>query len=175
MLSIECPDANEYDPLQSEVDPSRLLECTMAVFPVSRPGPKDMAPIAGMMLTSLFDECTNNPIPLLAVFGTKDNVTNYNGDTTNKDGWGKYPGIESHIKFWAKKNQTNSFQTDTLSKANSYNKKYIVCEKYLNNINGHEVRFYKVVNGGHDWPENLGNEKISTSEEIWNFFSKYLK
>jgi hypothetical protein len=50
MLSVDCPDRNEYDPLASDADPSRLLECTMAVFPVSRPGPRDIAPMAGMGL-----------------------------------------------------------------------------------------------------------------------------
>jgi polyhydroxybutyrate depolymerase len=35
--------------------------------------------------------------------------------------------------------------------------------------------FYKVVNGGHDWPGAWGNKDINTSEEIWHFFEKYLK
>ena len=41
-----------------------------------------------------------------------------------------------------------------------------------------DVAFYRVVEGGHEWPtkhwrwEYWGNRDVSTSEEIWKFFSR---
>lgn len=31
------------------------------------------------------------------------------------------------------------------------------------------------ISGGHDWPGSSGNMDIDTSEEIWKFFSTYIK
>ena len=42
---------------------------------------KASAPVAGMMLTSFFADCDNsNPNSIFAIFGTNDDITNFEGD-----------------------------------------------------------------------------------------------
>ena len=132
------------------------------------------APVAGMMLQPFFDDCHSiDPIPVFAVFGTNDDVTNFNGDLNNNDGWGAYPGIPFTINYWAEAIQYTSVQIDTLPDINKKDSSIVVSEKYLNAETETEVLFYKIINGGHDWPGSWGNMDINTSEEIWTFFEKY--
>ncbi len=134
------------------------------------------APVAGMMLQSFFDNCNSMyPIPVFAVFGTEDKVTNFNGDLNNNDGWGAYPGIPSIINHWAERIDYDTMIIDTLPDINVNDSSFIVVERYLNSQNENEVLFYKVINGGHDWPGAWGNMDVSTSNEVWDFFKKYWK
>ncbi|MDH3322974.1 MAG: prolyl oligopeptidase family serine peptidase [Flavobacteriaceae bacterium] len=134
---------------------------------------KATAPVAGMMLNHFFDNCDNeNATPVFAVFGTDDDVTNFNGDPNNTDGWGAYISIPSTIEYWAKRIDYDAVTIDTLSNTNHTDNSFIVSERYLNTTNKKEVLFYKVINGGHDWPGAWGNMDISASHEIWNFFEK---
>lgn len=41
----------------------------------------------------------------------------------------------------------------------------------LGGDNGTEVWLYEVVGGKHNW----GNDSMNTKEEIWKFFTKYLR
>jgi polyhydroxybutyrate depolymerase len=133
------------------------------------------APVAGMMLEGFFPECkSNSPIPIFAIFGTNDPVTRYEGDLNNGDGWGAYPDIPFTINYWAKTIQYSSFKSDTLPDINKADSSFIVRETYLNDINKNEILYYKVINGGHEWPGVWGNMDINASTEIWKFFEKYL-
>lgn len=133
------------------------------------------APIAGMMLTRFFEDCNNsNPSPILAVFGTHDDITNYDGDLENRDGWGAYQSIPYTIDYWGKSINYTSIIKDTLPDLNKFDDSYVVRNQFLNENNGKEVLFYKVINGGHDWPGSSGNMDIDTSKEIWRFFNKHL-
>ncbi len=132
------------------------------------------APVAGMMLQPFFTDCkSDNPIPVFAIFGTNDDVTNFNGDPNNEDGWGAYPGIPFTINYWAEAINYTSVQRDTLPDINKNDSSFVVRETYLNDQNGNEVLFYKVVNGKHDWPGAWGNMDIHASNEIWRFFENY--
>jgi polyhydroxybutyrate depolymerase len=132
------------------------------------------APVAGMMLKSFFNDCNSKiAIPVFAIFGTKDDVTNFSGDMNNQDGWGAYQSIPFTIKYWAKSINYASVKTDTLPDLNKIDSSYVVSKKYVNDTTGNEVLFYKVVNGGHDWPGAWGNMDINTGIEIWNFFEKH--
>lgn len=133
-----------------------------------------VAPVAGMMLDSFFSDCNSSIIPpIFAVFGTNDDVTNYNGDPKNKDGWGAYPSIPSTVEFWVNRIKYDSLQIDTLPDVNIADGSFIVSERYSNSEN--EFKFYKVVNGGHDWPGSWGNMDVSISTEIWSFFNSYIR
>ena len=134
-----------------------------------------IAPITGCMMGWIYESCDkNDPIPVFQVHGTMDSVTYYYGDVDNRDKWGIYMGVESTIKFWADRNQCTVSIVDTLIDINKEDGSFIIREKYTNGINNNEVWFYKVINGGHDWPQgwpqNSGNQDLNTSEEIWKFF-----
>lgn len=137
---------------------------------------KAAAPVAGVMLQSFTDECDSMaPIPLLAVFGTDDHVTKFDGDLNNNDGRGAYPSIPFTINYWAEKINYNSIFRDTLPDINFEDGSYIVRERYVNDQNENEVLFYKIIHGRHDWPGARGNMDVTMSNEIWQFFKEYLE
>jgi len=65
-------------------------------------------------------------------------------------------------------------QTDTLPNINQADSSQVVLYKYKNGETGKELRFFKVLNGGHDWPGAWGNQDMNTTKEIWKFFEQYL-
>lgn len=132
------------------------------------------APVAGTMMESFFKDCTSPPSsPILAVFGTDDTTTNYEGDMGNKDGWGAYQSIPFIIDFWVNAVGAHKMVKDTLANKVKTDSSFVVREKYYNDLNKNELQFYKVIGGGHDWPGAWGNMDIDTSREIWAFFKKY--
>jgi polyhydroxybutyrate depolymerase len=136
---------------------------------------KAIAPVAGMMLDIFFENCNSmDQIPVFAVFGTNDDVTNFNGDPTNNDGWGSYISIPATIEYWANRIDYETIVIDTLNNINVSDSSYIVSERYSNIQNNKDVLFYKVINGGHEWPGAWGNKDVSISSEIWNFFEAYI-
>jgi polyhydroxybutyrate depolymerase len=136
---------------------------------------KAIAPITGCMMGWIYESCNkNDPVPVFQVHGTADNTTYYDGDVDNRDKWGAYMGVESTIKFWVDRNQCAISSIDTLADIDKKDGSFIITEKHTNGINNNEVWFYKVIDGGHDWPQgwppNSGNQDLNTSEEIWKFF-----
>ena len=136
---------------------------------------KAVAPVAGMILQDILDECdTSLPIPLLEIHGSQDSVTPLSGDPNNNDGWGSYPSIPYTINYFSEKNECTIVTTEQLPNTDLSDGSYIVSEKHLNGINNNEVWYYEVIGGGHDWPGAWGNMDISAGEEAWLFFQKYI-
>ena len=46
---------------------------------------KAIAPVAGCMMEDIYNSCNPNPIPVLEIHGTNDNVTLWDGDMDNND------------------------------------------------------------------------------------------
>ncbi|MBT7242216.1 MAG: T9SS type A sorting domain-containing protein [Flavobacteriaceae bacterium] len=136
---------------------------------------KAVAPIAGMILQDILDECDNSPpIPLFEIHGSQDSVTPISGDPNNNDGWGAYPSIPFTIDYFSEKNECTLMVTETLPNTDTSDGSYVLSEKHLNGINNNEVWFYKVVGGGHDWPGAWGNMDINAGEEAWLFFQNHI-
>jgi polyhydroxybutyrate depolymerase len=136
---------------------------------------KAVAPVAGMILQDILDECDNSPpIPLFEIHGSQDSVTPISGDPNNNDGWGAYPSIPFTIDYFSEKNECTTVVTETLPNTDTSDGSYVLSEKHLNGINNNEVWYYKVVGGGHDWPGAWGNMDINAGEEAWLFFQKYI-
>jgi polyhydroxybutyrate depolymerase len=119
-----------------------------------------IAPVAGTMFGESWTSCNPNPMPVLEIHGTNDNVTLWGGDD-NDTYWGPYPGIEEVIDFWVEENDCINNEDIILQGMNTIKHRYFDC------IDDSEVWLYEVQNGGHDWPGY-------SSEEIWNFFSEYI-
>ena len=131
---------------------------------------KAIASITGCMMEWIYKSCDNNsPIPVFQIHGTKDNITYYDGDITNRDRWGAYLGVESTIQFWVDHNMCSQSIIDTIGFVNNESR-YIIREKFLNGIDENEVWLYKVIDGGHDWVQKSLEKDFNTSEEIWKFF-----
>ncbi len=132
-----------------------------------------IAPVAGTMMKWIYESCEPlEPLPVLEIHGTNDDVTLWEGDYNNSDGWGEYVGINSIIELWRDLNYCNFLTTDTLDNINTSDGSYVITEKYENCIYDNQVWLYKVVNGGHDWPGAYGNMDINASAEVWNFFEQ---
>jgi polyhydroxybutyrate depolymerase len=136
---------------------------------------KAVAPVAGMILQDILDECDgSSPIPLFEIHGSQDSVTPLAGDPNNNDGWGAYPSIPFTIDYFAEKNECTTVDTETLPDTDPSDGSFVVSEKHLNGINNNEVWYYEVVGGGHDWPGAWGNMDIDAGEEAWLFFQNYI-
>ena len=132
---------------------------------------KAVAPVAGMIIQDILDECDDSPpIPLFEIHGSQDNVTPLSGDPNNNDGWGAYPSISSTINYFVEKNECTSNNTQTLPNLDNSDGSFVNSTKYLNGINNNEVWYYEVAGGGHDWPGAWGNMDINAGEEAWLFF-----
>jgi len=150
-------------------DMSYLLACEASdVF-------KAVAPVAGMMLQSFYDTC--DPARLMPVFeihGTQDDVTYWDGDMENEDGWGAYPDMRTIIDFWIEKHALEEQEITELPNINTNDRSTVVFERYWSSNHNNEVWLYQVVGGGHDWPGAWGNMDIDSSTDTWMFFTKYL-
>lgn len=136
---------------------------------------KAVAPVAGMILQVILDECDESPaIPIFEIHGSQDNVTPLSGDPDNNDGWGAYPSIQSTINYFAEKNECTIVVNGLVPDIDTSDNSFIESEKHLDGINENEVWYYKVVGGGHDWPGAWGNMDIEAGQEAWLFFQNYI-
>jgi len=135
---------------------------------------KAVAPVCGCIMKSVYDESQNSkPIPVFMINSTADKTSWWDGDMSNKQGYGPYLSTPGLLKFFVDKNKCTQVKVDTLPDTNKQDSSFVISERHFNSINGNEVLFYKVVNGGHDWPGWSGNRDINASREVWNFFKKY--
>ena len=132
-----------------------------------------IAPVAGCMMEEIYNTCDSSPVPILEIHGNNDNVTLWDGDMQNNDGWGAYYSIEDGIEFWVETNNCMSNEEIFLPNSNISDGSYIINHRYFDCNDNAEVWLYEVVGGGHDWPGSDGNMDINSSEEIWSFFSQY--
>jgi polyhydroxybutyrate depolymerase len=135
---------------------------------------KAVAPISGMIMQEIMDNCNpSSEVPILEIHGTNDNVTYFEGDPNNNDGWGAYPSIPATIDFFVnlfglEQEEEYSFDDVAPNDGSEVN-----AVRYGDPAGGcAEVRLYTVEGGGHDWPGAYGNMDIDASLEAWLFFEQ---
>ena len=134
---------------------------------------KAIAPVAGMIMEDIYESCNpETPVPIFETHGTEDDVTLYNGDPFNDDGWGVYLDIPSTIDFFVNQNNLTEMIFSELPDLNPNDGSTIESYIYNSPNSNNEVWLYKVIGGGHDWPGAWGNMDVNISEEIWRFFSE---
>ena len=134
---------------------------------------KAIAPVAGCMMESIYESCDSVPVPVLEIHGTDDDVTLWEGDMENNDGWGAYLSTLDGINHWVETNDCIQSEEINLPNIDISDGSHIIKHRYFECNNNSEVWLYEVVNGGHDWPGSWGNMDIESSVEIWNFFSQF--
>ena len=166
-------------------DMSYLLACTSSdLFSA-------VAPVAGSMMKDTLDNCNpKKPIPVFETHGTSDQITLFEGDIENEEGWGSYYGLPETIQFWVDKNNLDKSEYIQITSKREGYQNDIIFERYWSEDNLNEVWLYKIVDGGHVWPGfrirwwqnplawyymGSGNDDINASEEVWAFFEKYLQ
>ena len=108
-----------------------------------------------------------NPIPVMEVHGTVDNLSRWNGDPYNNDGWGADIATARAVGLWAAKNRCTHEKTDTLP----LRRNPVIAHRYVGGTDGNQVWLYEVVGGKHSW----ASADMDTAEQIWSFFSLYIK
>ena len=130
-----------------------------------------VAPISGMIMQDIMDNCTpSQHVSILEIHGTQDNVTYFDGDYNNQDGWGAYPSIPATIDFYVdmyslELNSAGNFPNIVQNDGST-----VDFEKYGDDDSCYKVWLYTVNGGGHDWPGAYGNMDINASREAWLFF-----
>ncbi len=128
------------------------------------------APIISCIMKETYDSCTNSkPVPVFLLNGTKDNITYWNGDMNDSQGYGAYLSTEKMLSFRIKQNNATLFSCDTIVNPEKSDTTSVIIQKYINSNSKNQVWMYKVVNGGHGYPDY-----INLSQEIWNFFNHFI-
>lgn len=130
-----------------------------------------VAPLSGLMLNWLYkSDDSTHPVSLFEIHGTKDKTSAWEGDPDNKGGWGEYLPVPLAVHFCAAKNRCTVMQTDTII-GKAPNRRQIVKHRFSGGLNESEVWLYEVIGGGHSWFW----EDMDTGEELWSFFSRFMK
>lgn len=135
---------------------------------------KAVAPISGMIMQEIMDDCNpTNEVPILEIHGTNDNVTYFDGDPNNNDGWGAYPSIPQTIEFFVNLFDLAEEEVYAFADIDPNDGSEVTAVRYGDPEGGcAEVRLYTVEGGGHDWPGAYGNMDIDASLEAWLFFEQ---
>ena len=132
------------------------------------------APIAGLSMEwSYRKHEAQQAVPMMEVHGTMDKTSKWEGDPFNEGGWGAYLAVPQAVAYWAAKARCT--HEETIEMPLIRNK--VILHKYKGGEPAWEggpaieVRLYEVIEGKHTWALN----DMDTCQEIWNFFSIYLR
>lgn len=165
-------------------DMSYMLACTSSdIF-------KAFATVAGVLMKEIRDSCnTEAPIPLFEIHGTTDDISLYEGDMDNSDGYGAYLDVISSTCFFVRANKLTKKSITRLENKDLSDGSSVIFERHYSDDNNRQVWLYIIEGGGHHWPgaqvawwrypidwirARSDNRDINASEQIWSFFSEYL-
>ena len=127
------------------------------------------ATIAGLTMQWAYKEWkAKKPVPLMEVHGTADKTSMWEGDPEDTGGWGSYIAVPAAVGYWAAQARCTHEETTVLPQKGEHP---VVLHRYLGGDDGIEVRLYEVQGAKHSW--HLAD--MDTCEEMWRFFSGYLK
>ena len=133
---------------------------------------KAVAPIAGLTMAWIYEQMeAPRPIPLMEIHGTEDRVSEWTGDLENKGGWGAYLPVPVAIGYWVAKNRCTHEEVEHVESLQGAEGHPVIKHRYSSPTTGCDVWLYEVVGGVHSW----FTDDIDTGEEIWQFFSRYIK
>jgi len=133
---------------------------------------KAFASIAGMTMSWIYQQMdAPRPAPFMEIHGTKDRLSPWEGDIDNKGGWGSGLSVPVGINYWVAKNRCTHEVTERIESLKGDEGHRIIKHSYSGSPTGCDVLLYEVVDGVHSW--HTGD--INVGEEIWKFFSRYVK
>ncbi len=138
---------------------------------------KAVAPVVGCVMKWMIDSFPKpDPIPILMINGTSDDITLWNGDLEDMGGWGPYYSTPFMQEFWIHNNNCETIERTTLPDLDSLDGSHVILDQYTcDTYPQTPVWIYTVVNGGHDWPGGSGNMDFNASESIWSFFASFIE
>lgn len=135
---------------------------------------KALASLAGLTMQWLYNERkpARHAVPFLEIHGTADHVSEYLGDPTGAGGWGPYMATPLAVARLTAARRLGVAQVDTIpAGTHSTQAHQIVRHRFSSPITNAPVWLYQVNGGGHNWFE----QDMDTGEEVWRFFSQFLK
>ncbi len=136
---------------------------------------KAMASVTGTMSGSTWENCDpDNPVPVLQISGTLDQVVPMDGSMSPLGGWGGAPAMSEIIDFWVELNGLDKQENGSFSDIDSNDGSTVIFEKNFSDNSRNEVWLYTVQGGRHTWPGAWGNMDILAGEEIWKFLSLFV-
>jgi polyhydroxybutyrate depolymerase len=133
---------------------------------------KAVAPIAGLTMEWMYRELeATRPIPLMEVHGTKDHTSEWGGDLKDEGGWGAYMPVPLAVGYWVAKNRCTHEETERVESLRGSQGHPIIKHRFTGSSTGCDVWLYEVIGAGHTWH----TDDIDTGQEVWNFFSQYVK
>ena len=133
---------------------------------------KAVAPIAGLTMAWIYQTMeAPRPIPVMEIHGTEDRVSEWAGDMENKGGWGAYLPVPVAIGYWVARNRCTHEVSERVESLRGSEGHPVFKHCYSSPVTGCDVWLYEVVGGVHSWHTT----DLDTGEEIWQFFSRYLK
>lgn len=144
-----------------------------------------MASLGSSMDTVLYQNCNpSKPIPMAIFNGTADPAMPYGGGPMQNPKVIPVVPVDTTVQHWVKHNNCQTASPlfnfpDTFTTDNSTAELYT----FTNCDCNADVKFYKLINGGHTWPgvyvasqaSVLGNTNrdLNASVELWNFFNAH--
>lgn len=134
-----------------------------------------IAVVSGNMTQQLQNTCVpGKGLPVMHFHGTTDPLVNYNGTLG-------IPPVETIIQWWVGKNKCNTTPLVTaLPNTNIADNCTVERYYYGGGLQGSEMTFYKITNGGHTWPGPIPvppfgntNQDIHASNLIGSFFKQF--
>ena len=131
-----------------------------------------VAPVAGLTMEWMYRQLeADRPIPLMEIHGTEDRTSEWFGDLEDKGGWGAYMPVPLAVGYWVAKNRCTHEETERVESLHPETGRYVIKHRFTGSPSGCDVWLYEVVGAGHTWH----TEDLNMGDEIWSFFSKYLK
>ena len=142
--------------------------------------------VAATQSSYLHDHCVDNtsPVKSMFVFGDSDPIFSNTASTTDykiKPNRGTHVGIVNTLNYWEERNCNGSNLTQSQIIDNTNDGTSVVV--YDSGICNADIKYYKVRNGGHRWPDPSGDNNVvittlagtashefSTAKEIVKFF-----
>lgn len=129
-----------------------------------------LGPVAGFMSVEILRSDRNpHPIPLFEIHGTEDRTTRWEGDLGN-EGAGA-PMSPSRPRSATGPPRTNASQSGSTPCPPRPGGLQVIAHRYTEGTDGNEVWLYETVGGKHSWKET----GVDTGEELWKFFSRYVR
>lgn len=135
-----------------------------------------IAAVAGCLTDSMAYYCNaTRKVPVMQIHGTADPIVPYTGAVASLS-------TEETVAFWASFDLCGT-TSDTTNLPNTDATDGCTVQKidYPNCADNSRVLLYKIINGGHTWPNGTINvptngntdRDIDANTEIWNFFKQY--
>ncbi len=147
----------------------------MSFFLASRAEPfiRSIAPVAGTMMVKGHESFVpKKRLSILAVHGTDDGITKWNGDMENNDGWGAYYGVKDVLDLWVQGFDLENKEVQNLEGIPA-GQNQIRLHRWDTAKDDTELLFFEIQQGKHIWPDHLGRSQVTLAEEIWGFFDRH--